>query len=109
MEFNRAKMRKNICDVMPSKFGGQILNLCWIAKTGDLIRVFVLDEPFFPRQPTVPNLYTVLSQVMPTVAYIQPRRPEPIAGKQHQQKRHSGKNCAPRRTFEKTFLGRAVH
>src|SRR5450759_1137592 len=40
MQFNRAKMRKNICDMMPPKFVSQLPDLRWIAKVGDLVRIF---------------------------------------------------------------------
>ena len=73
MKFNRAKMRKNICDMMPPKFVSQLPDLRWIAKAGDLVRIFVSDEPVIPSQPAVSNPNAVLSQVMPAITYVQSR------------------------------------
>ena len=73
MQFNRAKMRKNICDVMPPKFVSQLPDLRWIAKAGDLVRIFVSNEPAIRSQPAVSNPNAVLSQVMPAIAHVQSR------------------------------------
>jgi hypothetical protein len=61
MQFNRAEMRKNICDVIPPEFVSQLSDLRWIAKAGDLVRIFVSDEPVIPGQPAVSNPNAVLS------------------------------------------------
>jgi hypothetical protein len=95
--------------MMPAKFLRKLPDLHRIPKAGDLVRVFVLDEPLVSRQPAVPNPNTVLIPVMPTVSNIQSRRPQPIANQQRQQERDAGNNCSPRRAFKKTFGGRAFH